>query len=1850
MTMLRRNSRTGWAITACLCTFGLIAGPVMADLGTPKTVRLNVSGVDAQTASVAYEVNGHLVKLAPASDGYRYVNTSGNKLSLHIEHPGLGSSVAEVTLPDQSAVSVQVDLGAKSSARVVDSGKSAFRPVPAANSPRMTTLAGSIPVAIESGAPPITNISRYFEQLQSAKTAMPAEKGYSNPTAGPRGGPANDSCAAALAVGDGATAFDTTGADTDGPALPAGCDEGFGVAFGQDIWFCYTASCDGTATASLCGSGYDTRMAVYNGCACPPTTLLTCNDDFAGCGGNGLQSQASFGVTMGNSYLIRVGGFNTAQGAGTLTISCGGGGGGGGGMGGSDNCTDAEPISGVGTYNFDNSAASTDGNPHAACLSFGADQIENDVWYCWTSDCDGTVRVETCGLTVVDTRIAVYSGCNVCPPTDAELLACNDDTCSLQSRVQFAAVSGQTYLIRIGNFPNATGGPGAGQFTIACLPPAMEICMESAGNCQGRDLSDALNSTRTQFTAAEGLTPASDGAITGLCWWGTYISGAASADSFEVCYYADAGGVPGAPIACFSQATGSLTVGGPSDTGQQIAGIVPEFGYTGAHAAVAVTGGQCIWVEITNGTTGNTWFWEISPPGNGKAVQHAGNPGGYTTGDSVPTDLAVCLDIALGDPANCLPPPAMNDDCGNCDAISGEGVFGFDNSGATTDGPPHAACLFFGEDQIENDVWFCWTADCDGSVQVQTCGLTGVDTKMAVYNGIACPTDDSTLLACNDDACGLQSSLSFNATSGQNYLIRIGNFPGEVPGAGSFRITCLGVAPCNEPSANCHTRDVSDARNSTRGVFNAADDFTPDANGSITSICFWGTYFDGAGDCSASGPDSFEVKYYLDNGSNLPGALIASFSQAGATLTVSPAFPTGNSIAGLVPEYEYSASHAAVSVMAGQCYWIEITNLNSASCSWFWGIDDGTTGNGRLVQDGSPPNGYDAADVENGNDLAFCLNLALGDDSICAPPPPDNDDCEMATLMACNSSVVTDNSSATTDPGDPLFSCAFFGPQQGFGTLWFTFVATDSDALVNLCDSAATDTLLAVYSGTCGNLTEIACNDDASCGPLGLGSAVCASGLTVGNTYYIQVASFSGADTGPLVVELVCPCPEPPPGDLCEDAVGPLPVPSTVMGTTVGTSIDSAPTCVTSISAPGVWYTVIGTGNTMTASTCTGTSYDSKLNVYCGPCNNLACVNGNDDSCGLQSQLSWCSQTGAVYRILVQGFGGATGAFELSVSDDGVPCTASVICASVGGCCVDGECLIRTADDCVALGGKYLGDETDCALVGGSSNDYMSTVNQPIPDASPAGISDTINVPDSFTVEDVNVDFSATHTFIGDFCVSLTHGATTVNLILRPGDGLNDCHAESPFGCGENNYNNIILDDEGTLTIEDRCVADATSPPNYIPNNPLSAFDGMNAAGPWILTVSDNAGQDTGTFNSWSLHFSSGGVSPCVMEPCDTCPPGTTPITDAGGEFSGWCASVSNSADVQINVIDVDQGADRATISINKDFKDPPGFGGLIPAFLIDFVQVCPDSQTVNTIVIENENISNHTGVDWHDFHWLLFDGPDAWFDVDASGFSVLPFQSKLFSSFLDNPTNNQAKLVSAYNGTVSNNGQFMPGGGAAPIQIGVDLSGADRVSFTLKEWPTTDGIVISGGCCLGLDCVTLTPSDCAASAGRYLGDGVACTPSACLPQNDECVNCTPVTTGTVYNGTTEGATGTDISSCAFNDTIDVWHCWTADCNGTATFDLCGSAFDTTLSIFSGCTGGNQLACNDDFNCDGVGANELQSRVTMSVTAGTVYYIRVSGFNGLSGNYALNVTCAPGGTGGSGRRTGPVSATGVQRN
>ncbi|MFQ5430658.1 MAG: proprotein convertase P-domain-containing protein [Phycisphaerae bacterium] len=164
--------------------------------------------------------------------------------------------------------------------------------------------------------------------------------------------------------------------------------------------------------------------------------------------------------------------------------------------------------------------------------------------------------------------------------------------------------------------------------------------------------------------------------------------------------------------------------------------------------------------------------------------------------------------------------------------------------------------------------------------------------------------------------------------------------------------------------------------------------------------------------------------------------------------------------------------------------------------------------------------------------------------------------------------------------------------------------------------------------------------------------------------------------------------------------------------------------------------------------------------------------------------------------------------------------------------------------------------------------DYPITVSPPlnIPDGSGSFVSHTFNVPDSGIIADLDLDLTINHTWNGDLIVRLSHGGTTVVVIDRPG------YTGSGFGFGDDGFSNILLDDEGAGgSIENASTGGPalTSPPSYVPNNPLSAFDGMQQSGVWTIEVSDNASQDTGTLNAWSPHITDqGGAVQCVGACC----------------------------------------------------------------------------------------------------------------------------------------------------------------------------------------------------------------------------------------------------------------------------------------------------------------------------------------------------------------------------------------------
>jgi hypothetical protein len=155
---------------------------------------------------------------------------------------------------------------------------------------------------------------------------------------------------------------------------------------------------------------------------------------------------------------------------------------------------------------------------------------------------------------------------------------------------------------------------------------------------------------------------------------------------------------------------------------------------------------------------------------------------------------------------------------------------------------------------------------------------------------------------------------------------------------------------------------------------------------------------------------------------------------------------------------------------------------------------------------------------------------------------PANDDIANATSFSALpfSDGPVDTTTATSAPDDP--QCAGTGP-----TVWYAFTPS-SDVRVGIDTFGSDyDTTLSAYTGSPGNLTRIACNDDAG----GTLQSAIAFDATGGVTYFIMVGAFASGPGGTLFLHADV-APPPLEIDLTVDRFGSV-TPKTGVATVRGT-------------------------------------------------------------------------------------------------------------------------------------------------------------------------------------------------------------------------------------------------------------------------------------------------------------------------------------------------------------------------------------------------------------------------------------------------------------------------------------------------------------------------------------------------------------------------------------------------------------------------------------------------------------------------------------------------------------------------
>ena len=868
---------------------------------------------------------------------------------------------------------------------------------------------------------------------------------------------------------------------------------------------------------------------------------------------------------------------------------------------------------------------------------------------------------------------------------------------------------------------------------------------------------------------------------------------------------------------------------------------------------------------------------------------------------------------------------------------------------------------------------------------------------------------------------------------------------------------------------------------------------------------------------------------------------------------------------------------------------------------------------------------------------------------------------------------------------------------QGDDSAWFAFTAPgDGTINVNSC-LGGSDTDLSIGTGTCGALTDISNNDDAC--DLGNGfdfyaSEILGYPVLSGQVYYIEWSNYW--EDGPFDWSLEFNAPQPAPdNDDCADATA-IACGDSVIGSTVYAT-DTAGN-----GASDVFYSLAGTANgeEITASLC-GSSFDTLISIF-DACDGTELFS-NDDSCGLQSEITFTSDGATTYIILVEGFfstfsgTGASGDYTLAVTCEAPPeCAAPTINSTtvVDNCNPDG-----TGTFTVEI------DVTDAGDAGSVFDDGTNTypVVAGIVTAGP------YNSGDSVTIELTALDPDCSDT-VGTFTFTCP----------LPAPENDDCADATAIACGDsvtgstanatnsegNAAPDVFYSIAGTANGEEVTVSLCGS----LFDTVLTVFEACG--GTVVATNDDSCGLQS------ELTFTSDGATTyivrvegfgsasgdyalaisCVPPPectpavindatvVDSCNPDGTgtftveiDVTDAGDAGSVF-ADGTNTYPVVAGIVTAGpyNSGDSVTIELTALDADCSSTVGT-------FTFTCPEPAPENddcagalplecgvTITGNTEN-ATASGLDAECSGFTSSSAQDLFYTFDADGTSS-------YTLSLDDASGGFAfdGVIFVYSGPCVDLTSLGCSDSGSPEEVTLDAPAAGTYTVRIFDYSGTAAFVLDLTCLAAPECVPAVINDAtvvdncnpdgtgtftveidvtdAGDAGSVFADGTNTYPvvagivtagpynsgdsvtieltaldSDCsgtvgtftftcplpAPENDDCADATAIACGDSVTGSTANATNSE-----GNAAPDVFYSIAGTANGEeVTVSLCGSLFDTVLTVFEAC-GGTVVATNDD-SCG------LQSELTFTSDGATTYIVRVEGFGSASGDYALAISCVP---------------------
>lgn len=527
----------------------------------------------------------------------------------------------------------------------------------------------------------------------------------------------------------------------------------------------------------------------------------------------------------------------------------------------------------------------------------------------------------------------------------------------------------------------------------------------------------------------------------------------------------------------------------------------------------------------------------------------------------------------------------------------------------------------------------------------------------------------------------------------------------------------------------------------------------------------------------------------------------------------------------------YQEEYATVSgVVAGETY--EITN----DCGGYITVRSGTF-NGPVVGSGNAPFSFTAV-VAGNHYVHFNTNAACGMNTICCTteisctscagptPPPNDDPCNAEPLTvntSCSFSTYT-NANATASSGVPAPGCAGYSG----GDVWFSAIVPASGSLIIDTDTGViTDSGMAIYSGTCGALTLIECDDDDSNNGFAM-SSITRTGLTPGATIYIRVWEFSNNNNGTFDICVSEPAGIPVNDDPC-GAIA-LSVNATCSFSTftnenaTASSGIPAPTC-SFYSGGDVWFTfTVPASGSIIIDTDTGVITDSGMAIYSatGTCPTLTLTQiecDDDDSAngfGMSSITRTGLTPGETLYIRIWEYGNNNnGTFDICVIEGPAPPT-NTDCASA----VDITCGQSISATTIGVAGN-IANNSGCNMSDyGVWYHFVGDGNITTINVTPSGFYDTeIAVMQGACGSLTNIScqdggftdsYSFTSTNLTDYYVYVAHysefssetGNFTINLTCTPPN----CTPGSGTGTSSLGLPNlVVLDSNGNNPATSSC-------------------------------------------------------------------------------------------------------------------------------------------------------------------------------------------------------------------------------------------------------------------------------------------------------------------------------------------------------------------------------------------------------------------------------------------------------------